>query len=104
MLNVIFFPVWFSIFASELGKVITLACYRGWNWQRKVRATVSGILLHGILLYRQQKLELRKQEALLRLSTDGGTDEKRLMDVEGKSQENDTLQSLIRVGIQLCRG
>ena len=95
ILNIIFFPAWFSIFASEMAKVMTLVCYKGWKWQKRVRACISSIFLlnHGILLHRQQRIEMRKREVL------GGADsgyEEELMEIQRQSQENASLKSIIR--------
>ena len=93
MLNIIFFPVWFSIFNTEMAKLITIACYKGWKWQKKMRAAMSGILLHGVLIHRQQEIRKRMHE-VHQLSTD--CIEEKYKDLQRKCQENSTLQSILR--------
>ena len=93
MLNIIFFPVWFSIFSTELAKLITIACYKGWKWQKKMRVAMSSILLHGILIHRQQDIQMRMHD-LPQLSTDCTAE--KYKDLQRKCQENTTLQRLLR--------
>ena len=93
LLNIIFFPVWFSILNTEVSKLIVILRYKGWEWRKKICAAMSGSLIHGFLFHQQKHIDMRKQE-LLQLST-GGADEK-LMDLQRKDEENTRLQSLLR--------
>ena len=93
LLNIIFFPVWFSIFNTEMAKLITIACYKGWKVQKKMRVAMSGILLHGILIHRQQEIQTRMHE-VLQLPTDCTVE--KYNDLQRKCRENTTLQSLLR--------
>ena len=97
LFNIIFFPVWFSLFASEVAKIITIVCYTSWTWQKKLLSSISGPLLPGILLYKRQKIEVKRQE-LLNLSShvDTGTKVKQAMEIQAQHEEYSMLQGQIR--------
>ena len=97
LLNIIFFPVWFSLFASEVVKIITIVCCTSWTWQKKLMSSISGPLLPGILLYKRNKMEVKKHE-LLKLSSnvDHCTNIEQAMEVQKQDEEYSMLQGHIR--------